>query len=598
MKRFYQYCILGCLVAFCYACKDELTDGRENTNESSSVYMTFTVKMHEGGLSARSVTDDPDDNGYVTSNDGNEIGKDRENYISEVLLLFADEKETFIYAGTAPVTKVSSNQYNLNTQAEELENYSQSGNLQVYLFCNPDDKLKEAAEQLVAGTSISSLLDKSYTLSQEEKENSRAWEDNRFFMSNAIPHTVYFPGSITGFSKETPWDLGTIRVERSVARFDYRSKMPDNLYRVYDKTDGSEEYTRNPHVFIQLTDIALVNMSRSFYYWRRVSNTSDGFSNPIISGTETVSNYVVDTDALQKSGYITNGWTNKMDYFFYNLETPTDRHFTPLSSISANEEDEDESWNEDQTHNGYHIWRYASENTIPGIEQQQNGISTGVLLKATIKAEAGTELATVMNAKKTVYVFDKTLFGDWDAVRKAASAGGNQALKEAYDAVNAGKSHKEAGFTVYTPNAEDGNYYTYYYYWNRHNDNLNNNVMGPMEFAVVRNNVYKLQVDAIYGFGIPEESDSGDHEVPNPNNPDESDEDSDNPEPGPDDPGPDDPGPDDPGPDDPGPDDPGPDDPGPDDPGPGPDDPDINPDLKLTVKVLPWVTREFTITFD
>lgn len=112
--------------------------------------------------------------------------------------------------------------------------------------------------------------------------------------------------------------------------------------------------------------------------------------------------------------------------------------------------------------------------------------------------------------------------------------------------------------------------------------------MGPMEFAVVRNNVYKLQVDAIYGFGIPEESDSGDHEVPNPNNPDESDEDSDNPEPGPDDPGPDDPGPDDPG----------PDDPGPDDPGPGPDDPDINPDLKLTVKVLPWVTREFTITFD
>lgn len=568
MKRFYQYCILGCLVAFCYACKDEWSDSRENTEESSSVYMTFTVKMHEGGLSARSVTDDPDDNGYVTSDDGIEIGKDRENHISEVLLLFADEKEAFIYAGTAPVTKVSSNQYNLNVQAGELENYGQSDNLQVYLFCNPDDQLKEAAGKLVTGASISSLLDKSYTLSQEEKENSRAWEDNRFFMSNAIPHTVYFPGSVSDFNKETPWNLGTIRVERSVARFDYKAKMPDNLYRVYDKTDGSEEYTLNPHVSIQLTDIALVNMSRSFYYWRRVSNASDGFSNPIISGTETVSNYVVDTDALQKSGYTANGWTDKTDYFFYNLETPADRHFTPLSSITDNEEDEDESWNDDQTHNGYHIWRYASENTIPGTEQQQNGISTGILLKATIQAEAGTELATIMNAKETVYVFDKVLYGDWEAVQKVVSAGGNQPLKEAYDAVNAGKSHKEAGFSVFTPNTEDGNYYTYYYYWNRHNDNLDNNVMGPMEFAVVRNNVYKLQVDAIYGFGIPESSDPDDQEIPDPNTPDE---------------------------------------PGPDPEGPKPEDPPVDPpvaptpsgpQLKLTVKVLPWVAREFTITFD
>ena len=77
--------------------------------------------------------------------------------------------------------------------------------------------------------------------------------------------------------------------------------------------------------------------------------------------------------------------------------------------------------------------------------------------------------------------------------------------------------------------------------------------MGPMEFAVVRNNVYKLQVDALYSFGDPEN--------PDPENPDPED---------------------------------------PEDPVDPPVDPPIDPtpsgpQLKLTVKVLPWVVRDFTI---
>ena len=58
-----------------------------------------------------------------------------------------------------------------------------------------------------------------------------------------------------------------------------------------------------------------------------------------------------------------------------------------------------------------------------------------------------------------------------------------------------------AGFTGYS--AEGGKYYTYYYYWNRHNDNGKNQEMGKMEFAVVRNNVYKICVDEIAKYGHP-----------------------------------------------------------------------------------------------
>ncbi len=65
-------------------------------------------------------------------------------------------------------------------------------------------------------------------------------------------------------------------------------------------------------------------------------------------------------------------------------------------------------------------------------------------------------------------------------------------------------------------------YYCYYYYWNRHNDNHKDGTMGPMEFDVVRNNVYKLRVDGIKRLGHPRIPEN-DPNSPDPNTPDESD---------------------------------------------------------------------------
>lgn len=63
-------------------------------------------------------------------------------------------------------------------------------------------------------------------------------------------------------------------------------------------------------------------------------------------------------------------------------------------------------------------------------------------------------------------------------------------------------------------------YYCYYYYWNRHNNNGNDGIMAPMEFAVVRNNVYKLAVTKISRLGHPRISDN-DPDKPKPNTDDE-----------------------------------------------------------------------------
>ena len=81
------------------------------------------------------------------------------------------------------------------------------------------------------------------------------------------------------------------------------------------------------------------------------------------------------------------------------------------------------------------------------------------------------------------------------------------------------------GTTIYqsSTDADTGvaGYYCYYYYWNRHNDNNMNGTMGPMEFDVVRNNVYKLSVDEIKRLGHPRIPEN-DPNSPDPGTKDES----------------------------------------------------------------------------
>lgn len=63
-------------------------------------------------------------------------------------------------------------------------------------------------------------------------------------------------------------------------------------------------------------------------------------------------------------------------------------------------------------------------------------------------------------------------------------------------------------FTMYDASYEEEDrggagwgYYCYYFWWFKHNDNNVDGRMGPMEFATVRNNVYKLTVNKISSLG-------------------------------------------------------------------------------------------------
>lgn len=125
----------------------------------------------------------------------------------------------------------------------------------------------------------------------------------------------------------------------------------------------------------------------------------------------------------------------------------------------------------------------------------------------------GADVHTLKDTMAPVEGSPNSLFPDWNhgeytsveyiAFRDAVVKNNIKIHQETYD--------KELGGWAY---------YCYYFYWNRHNDNGQNGVMGPMEFDVVRNNVYKLAVTKIARLGHPNLIEN-DPDAPTPNTPDE-----------------------------------------------------------------------------
>lgn len=607
-----------CTIAGCS--DNELNGGNEPGvypgHPEDAVYMNVNIQLPVGGKNTRSETDSDKDDDYGTSTDGTEVGKDYENKVNGVLIVLADASNNFIAAGehnSLPVVREGIVNTTQKINKSALAAYYGNGTLgagkdqvNLYVFCNPTMELKQIFEK--SGTD-SKWIDEIATL--EEKPNGTAtgaavWGGNDhkagFLMATASSKDIkkYIPKNFTDWDNFTTennafdfsgkntlsngteiGNIGNIRVERVVARFDFKDGSPSK-----DQTYVIAEKDNKPTLKVKLNKMALINMSKHFYYLRRVSD--NGLPNKVeICGTEYDSgqswNYVVDTDAEQKNGDI-NASYPFADYFNFCLghqdnntwsidETARGQWYTSLiSDVIKKDEDNDDKWNNNHSRDGYRIWRYATENTIPGMNKQENGISTGIVFKGKIQVttDAPQALQDVINkatgdsnADAILYAYSNQLYVSWTEVRKAAlDATANEEFKKAvfgtpkntpsetvysddtkspdylWNIWHNVKGHNDAAalsafkevatnkdhqFTLYQSSRDENDgagYYCYYFYWNRHNDNGNNGVMGPMEFAVVRNNVYKLSVVDINRLGHPRLSEN-DPDPVDPGTPDE-----------------------------------------------------------------------------
>ena len=451
---------------------------QENSGDADGkVYMQFSVNM----LTTRSGTD-TEGEGNTNSNatPDYEVGYDYENTISNVDIVLVNGTTRVVADNVVP-SKAATDTYVASFSTLDLQ-ASTAYDVYIYANCENASDLDATSTAAVADMTVA----------------------NKFWMTNAYKAIeVTLPADLSLYTvPQNPLNLGEHFVERSMARFDYMPKGP---------------YTVGNNVTVTLTKAALINQSKEFYMLRRVSANGTN-TNWTIGGVETLQNYVVDTDYAAKA----NGYAESLAANFdAHLTTPASWTWKSIAAADLTEPDNWEGTDDgttgagnDANHNlnQYYKWQYAKENTIPSASAQDHGISTGVVFKGELTGDAVTEAGGEM-----IYVFENVLYGKWSAVEDAAAdADAPATLVAAVNKVKAktnpvAADYAAAGFTGYNPDT-DGKYFAYYYYWNRHNDNGDNTEMGPMEFAVVRNNVYKLCVDNIAKFGHPDPT--------NPDNPD------------------------------------------------------------------------------
>lgn len=491
MKKLASFFVAAMMIISATSCEN-LFFGKEK-NMGDMIYFTFEVETPQ----TRSQTDTDGDDTYVSSTDGTEAGTDAENNINDVQLIFADQNGNYITDAEISSKVGTRGQYVVAFKSEELEENA-GETVEVYLQCNTPEATVNGGTNTPSNINF---LDATFDASSTDTYAKA----NAFYMTNAQAVSFTIPSDLKPYTSETtPLDLGIIVVERAAARFDIGPAAGSS--KTYDTTEGA--YKVADGLYIKLTDIAMVNISENQYYYRRVS--VDGSNdNEVISGLELPTNYVVDVDwAAKRSG---NGdFVAGTTYEEFRTSMTDPKWWTKLESLS-----------QDDSYNGsYKIWRYTSENTLPAVAAGTPATpvtatmnnSTGVVFRGKLVVTEALADADLKNGLQnpqhygTIYAYDDVILGNWARVKSLAETAGNEdeAFSIAYKAAVAlgGEDKaKDCGFVPYKPN--NNGYEMVYLYWNRHNDNKNNTENGVMEFATVRNNVYKLAVDEITKLGYP-----------------------------------------------------------------------------------------------
>ena len=582
-------------------------------------------------------TDDDNQTNSDAETPDYEYGYDYENDVRTMILVFATKEENkfLAYSKVSGIDKAptgsTTQHYTFDViteiKYEDLKAAYEAGLLatsqevNVYAFCNYTANLENLLKN-EAKVGDASWIDWHGTVKEAGSQagvtpaiSNTIWANRSFLMTNYKQVSTKFPKTVEGWDeyadKENPFkvttdgiedqdgDLAPIQVERSAARFDFRDGSDgDNTYKMITDVHEigiPEKGDAELNLFsVQLTRMALVNMSKNFYYLRRVSadgkNTGalvGGRELPATSSASDGAAYVVDCDWEDKLisgddglGNITLekvGEGDDSEYFNFPLYQ-ADGSYNTDNWYVDNIKDVLENNNKDTwTNRNYKIWRYVTENTIPGGPENQITIqSTGIVFKGRIiagddineqystKDEIATEnkeryvsdkVASALSKNEKgpiLYSFDGFLYAGWEELIEGAkkddkggrlftavenilkklelpdfdnleTALNNGGIK--LDDTQAGQLRKMAkseGITVYEPEQEGDQwgYYCYYFYWNRHNDNGKAGLMGVMEFATVRNNVYKLAVTKIEKFGHPRNKDD-DPDPVEPEDPDE-----------------------------------------------------------------------------
>lgn len=301
---------------------------------------------------------------------------------------------------------------------------------------------------------------------------------NGIVMSNRAVDNL---GTVIAASKDNSETVVNILLERVVARLDIAKGA--NTFQLTD--NNSRQYAS-----VTLDGYYIVNLPKYYYTFRHTAqltsmqepqwNVYEHFGN-----VKDVNGYVIDPYFFKKSIDAADFNNNDKYYesFYGDYRNPDAVNWTAfLPDVDGAPQ---------------YKTMYCLENCTLA-PAQKNGYSTGVVFRATMEpynnvyrlAADGT-LQLVPDGVSSPEVLYYYNYKFYDSAQALAAAIGVSSITEGnMDVYHARKFEK----------SDDG-YRCYYTYWIRHLDNNKPTEMGVMEFAIVRNNLYRMLITNVSGLG-------------------------------------------------------------------------------------------------
>lgn len=462
------YLLLPFLLALLVtACKDDTLPASPAEEEEAGSGVYVSVVVNTGGSNASRVPT-PGEGG-----DGPQAGTVEESTVHDL--------NVFFFQGDDGIN--SSNAENIDVEClffdeDELQYYgknSESNYDAIYSVTkevSAETKLQigQTYDVLVVanyGRNMSIVLERN-TLAELREIKYHAMSEtggvHHFLMSSAGPDVSKITIEANN-SKNNPSTV-TVNVERTVARVDYHLAYPEAQPYFTPKNAPNDK--------VKIIGATLVNKynSQSYVFKRVTQNINISPTSDVVylgdekgSSTEIASNYVVDPKTLNPP---TDNIENEYDEIYF----PT---YTNWGGIN---------WREPSTEifskqNGvtYGFLDYTQENVVSAevVSESRAQYCTGIVFKAQYTPNSFTE-------GTTFYWYANQFYPSLDDIK--------------IDGITLTDNNcKKYGVYKY----ENG--ICYYTYWIRHADDNNPDVISPMEYAIVRNNIYQLNVTSVNGIG-------------------------------------------------------------------------------------------------
>lgn len=442
--------------------------------DGSGVYVSVVVNTEPGHGTTKAYDDPtPGENG-----DGKEEGKNDENRIYNLHIFFFEgevrddgERKGINSAAETPIvayhyfsqSEITSYGEQAFTSPTEIEDLVIGKEYDVLVVANAGDKFEFSAHE-----TLGSLRDETILAIQYNKTSKH------FCMASANPVYNSEEGInslvIEGNNSQNNPAIVSVGVERITARVDCHYK-DGNKYMV-----GDDE--------VEILGAVLVNKyQHPSYVFKRVTEDVQLSSSSIIylgeeKGNATIpaSNYVIDPKTFKPSTETDLGaaYENPFSSTDWNNVTWKDLN----ENVTSTKEGEELT---------YSFLDYAQENIVSAevATSSRATYCTGIVFRAKYTPK---NVVGELPADGSFYWYDNQAFASLDKVKEYSTA--VNAITDLSD-----ENCAQYGILKY----EEG--ICYYTYWIRHADDGDPTKISPMEYAIVRNNIYQLDVRSISGIG-------------------------------------------------------------------------------------------------